>query len=65
MASALRRRALVRLVQDFADACQAVHVSRDVDLIVPAAIYREWIAIGDVPERLPRGVDAGCSCGTR
>jgi hypothetical protein len=43
-------------VQDFADACQAAHVSRGVDLIVPAAIYREWIAIGDVPERLPRGV---------
>ncbi len=43
-------------VQDFADAYQAAHVSRGVDLIVPAAIYREWIAIGDAPESLPRGV---------
>src|SRR6266851_2687906 len=42
--------------QDFADAYQAAHVSRGVDLIVPAAIYREWIAIGDAPQRLPRGV---------
>ena len=44
------------MVQDFADAYQAAHVFRRVDLIVPAAIYTEWIAIGDAPQRLPRGV---------
>ena len=27
-----------------------------VDLIVPAPIYREWIASGDAPEQAPRGV---------
>ena len=43
-------------VQDFGDAYQAAHVSRGVDLIVPAAIYREWIAAGDAPEEVPRGV---------
>jgi hypothetical protein len=43
-------------VQDFGDAYQAAHVSQGVDLIVPAAIYREWIASGDAPEEVPQGV---------
>ena len=42
-------------VQDFADAYQAAR-ARSVDLIVSAAVYRGWIAIGEAPEQLPRGV---------
>jgi hypothetical protein len=43
-------------VQDFGDAYQAARVSRGVDLVVPAAVYREWIAAGDAPEEPPQGV---------
>lgn len=43
-------------VNGFADAYLAAHASRDVDLIVPAAIYQDWIAAGDAPEIPPPGV---------
>jgi hypothetical protein len=43
-------------LQSFGDAYLAAIVSRGVDLIVPAAIYREWIASGDAPEEVPQGV---------
>lgn len=43
-------------VQDFDDAYQAAHVSRGVDLVVPASIYREWIAAGEAPTEVPQGV---------
>src|SRR5947209_3502034 len=43
-------------VRDFGDADQAACVTRGVDLIVPAAVYREWIASGDAPEQPPQGV---------
>lgn len=43
-------------VQDFGDAYQAACVSRGVDLVVPAAVYRQWIASGDAPEDPPQGV---------
>jgi hypothetical protein len=43
-------------VQDFSDAYQAARPSRGVDLIVPATIYREWIALGLAPEKVPFGV---------
>jgi hypothetical protein len=42
-------------VQDFADANLAAR-GRSVDLIVPAAVYREWIVIGEAPEQLPASV---------
>jgi hypothetical protein len=45
-----------RWVQDFGDAYQAAQTSRGVELVVPAAIYREWIAAGDAPTEVPRGV---------
>jgi hypothetical protein len=40
-------------VPDFDDAYQATCISRGADLIVPAAIYREWVAIGEAPEERP------------
>lgn len=43
-------------VQGFADAYLAACVSRGVDLIVPAAIYRQWVATGDAPQIPARGV---------
>lgn len=43
-------------VQDFADAYQAAHVSRGVDLIVPAEIYREWAVRRQAPKQPPPGV---------
>lgn len=43
-------------VQDFADAYQAAHVSRGVDLIVPVEIYREWVARKQAPKEHPPGV---------
>jgi hypothetical protein len=43
-------------VQDFGDAYQAACVARGVDLVVPAAVYRQRIASGDTPEEPPHGV---------
>ena len=40
-------------VQGFTDAYRTARVSRGVDLIVPASIYRQWIAAGDAPSRFP------------
>lgn len=37
-------------VHGYADAYLAACVSRGVDLIVPAAIYHEWVAAGDAPQ---------------
>jgi hypothetical protein len=31
-------------VQDFDDAYQGACVARGVDLVVPTAVYREWVA---------------------
>jgi hypothetical protein len=43
-------------VQDFDDAYQAARVSRGVELVVPAAIYQEWVATGEAPHEPPHGV---------
>jgi hypothetical protein len=43
-------------VNSFIDAYQAARVSRGVDLMVPAAIYQEWAALGDAPGKPPAGV---------
>jgi hypothetical protein len=43
-------------VQGFVDAYQAACVSRDVDLIVPEAIYQFWVAKGEAPKTPPPGV---------
>lgn len=43
-------------VQGFAYAYLAACVSRGVDLIVPAAVYGEWVVAGDAPQMPPRGV---------
>jgi hypothetical protein len=43
-------------VQGFADGYLAACVHREVDLIVPAAIYEEWVAAGDAPPVPLRGV---------
>lgn len=43
-------------VQSFADAYLAACVHREVDLIIPAAIYREWVASDVAPQVPPRGV---------
>lgn len=45
-------------VRGYADAYLAACVHRDVDLIIPAAIYREWVAAGDAPEVPAAGVMA-------
>ena len=43
-------------VRGFTDAYLAARVSRGVDLVVPAGIYAEWVAMGDAPEQVPAGV---------
>jgi hypothetical protein len=45
-------------VHGYTDAYLAAYVHRGVDLIVPAAIYREWVAAGDAPEVPATGVVA-------
>jgi hypothetical protein len=51
-------------VQDFDDAYRAAHVSRGVALLLPVAIYREWVAIGRAPEELLRGVQLSAEWST-
>jgi hypothetical protein len=43
-------------VQSFADAYLAACVHREVDLIVPAAVYEEWVSAGNAPQVPLRGV---------
>ncbi len=43
-------------VRSFADAYLAACAHRKVDLIVPAAVYEEWVAAGDAPQVPLQGV---------